>query len=579
MTSKEFEVEEDQSEPFTSVSDRDNLYIIHRGQPPKEHSPFGKVSTKPRWPEKLWTSGQLVYSIKSKEACLGPPTSPDDITLRFDSRFESGNLAKALKLTNDSYHLILEYDHNETGTCQWFYFRVSNVRTTMKYTFYISGFHKETSLFSTGLKCFMYSEKRARKEGISWVHCGSNYSYSVTSRTKFKGKRATVQFRTRFPYDDDVCYLCYALPYTYSDLLHNIHLWSLKAKPGVFQSEILCQSLCGRDVPVLSITSPDSHIPLAGKSCIFLTGRIHPGESNGSFVLHGLIDFLLSDDPIAKYILDYCIVRIVPMLGVDGVVEGSYRVSLMGHDLNRMWTNPNPVLHPEIWKTKNLIAQTAMERPVIVYIDFHGHSSLHGTFAYGCPNTGDAGLRDTEKTLPRLYAFLSDAFSWEHCVFTFPKDRKDAGRIVVRREMGVVQSFTIETSFGGVKAGPYAGMLYDEILWKMLGASCGEAIYHLLIPTASPLFSYVNKELVYFMPNSGKNEKKTEEEKEEVPVRLNEATDDKEVDLAPILKEGMEGHKLRVKKPDSFFKFDVSQIDTKPPKEVVPKWKLMEFNA
>jgi hypothetical protein len=47
MTTKEFDAEEDQSEPFTSVSDRDNLYIIHRGKPPNEHSPFGTISTKP----------------------------------------------------------------------------------------------------------------------------------------------------------------------------------------------------------------------------------------------------------------------------------------------------------------------------------------------------------------------------------------------------------------------------------------------------------------------------------------------------------------------------------------------------
>jgi hypothetical protein len=184
-------------------------------------------------------------------------------------------------------------------------------------------------------------------------------------------------------------------------------------------------------------------------------------------VLHGLIDFLLGDDPIAKFILDHCVVRIVPMMAVDGVVQGSYRISpSIGFDLNRMWKSPSAVGQPVVYCTKELIRKTAMERPIAVYIDFHGHSRTHGTFAFGCPNPTDLGLKDAEKTLPRLFAFLSDKFSWEHCVFSFPKERNDAGRIVVRREMGVVQSFTIETSFGAVKAGPHAGMLYDNLLWK-----------------------------------------------------------------------------------------------------------------
>jgi hypothetical protein len=51
-----------------------------------------------------------------------------------------------------------------------------------------------------------------------------------------------------------------------------------------------------------------------------------------------LIDLLLIDDPMSHFIIGHCIVRIVPMISVDGVVEGSYRISsVIGCALNRMW--------------------------------------------------------------------------------------------------------------------------------------------------------------------------------------------------------------------------------------------------
>lgn len=568
------EIEDDQNDMFTAVSNRDNLYIIHKGKPSKSHSPLTKVNSNPSWPPNLWTTAQLIYDIKKPERNLPPANSPSDTTLRFESRFESGNLSKAYKLAEDSYHLILELDRNKDRACMWFYFGIKNMRKSKTYSFYISGFAKENILFCSGAKIFYYSEKRANEHNISWTHGGTNYGYQITTRLKSNSKRSTLQFQFEFPDDDDEVYFCCALPYTYSDLLRNIENWKKMAKPGVVTSGILCQTLCGRDVPYLEITSPNSSIPLAGKSCIFLTGRIHPGESSGSYVLHGLIDFLLSDHPFANFILDRCIVRIVPMIGIDGVVEGSFRISLMGQDLNRVWDAPNDVMQPVVYQTKSLIKKTAAERPLIVYIDFHGHSKLHGTFAFGCPNPDDIGLRDVEKTLPRLFAFLSEEFSWKNCEFSFPKTRKKAGRIVVRCEIGVVQSFTIEASFGGVSAGRYAGYLYDEILWKKVGADCGIAIYHYLIPTQSPCVSYVNKELDFFgaqNPLGGYNDGKYE-------------SADNETDL--IFQGKIKGHNdnrhVLVNKSEKLFKFkhhqqlmkvDESQISTTPPKILNPKWR------
>mgnify|MGYP001364616265 CR=1 FL=1 len=66
-----------------------------------------------------------------------------------------------------------------------------------------------------------------------------------------------------------------------------------------------------------------------------ITGRIHPGESNSSFMMKGVIDFLVSDDPKASDLRDKFVFKIIPMLNPDGVIIGNYRTSLSGMDLNR----------------------------------------------------------------------------------------------------------------------------------------------------------------------------------------------------------------------------------------------------
>ena len=569
MSSEEDAGEEEQQQEQTPDLDdlKANVHFIIRGKPPVGHSPASVLAKKPKWPAKLWKSGTLIYDLHNESKCLGPPESPNDKTLRFDSKFESGNLAKVFQLGPESYHCILEYDPNASGSCQWFYFKCANTRRAVKYTFYISGFHKGKSLYCNGARIFWYSAKQAYEHGISWSRGGTNYSYQVTKRFKNKKKRASLQFQIKFPYDDDEVCLCYALPYTYSDLLRSIDEWKEMAKPGWLTVEKHCDTEGGRECPILTITNPESAVKESDKKCVFITGRIHPGESNSSYVVHGLIDFLLSDDPAANYILEKTIVKCVPMINIDGVVAGFYRISLHKFDLNRMWTTPDKVMHPVVYETKRLIKEIATKREIAIYIDFHGHSRLHGTFAYGCPNDDDPIMRNKEKTYPRVVSFLSDAFSWNHCVFSFPKERKAAGRIVVRTEVDVINSFTIETSFGGVYAGPRSGLLYDEPLWKEIGGKCGLGIYHILIDQHSPLVSYADNEIAFMCPKP-------------VPLSMNAEVKHVDVEYPEQKQEDTKPQKRNIffdMTPGSFLTVDADSLSAKTEKVTAPVWAQGQF--
>jgi len=83
-----------------------------------------------------------------------------DNTLLFESRFESGNLAAALKVSDYDFHLLLQNDVNTSGHTQWFFFRASNV-VSGPVRFNMLNLCKPDSLYNEGMKVLVYSEKKA----------------------------------------------------------------------------------------------------------------------------------------------------------------------------------------------------------------------------------------------------------------------------------------------------------------------------------------------------------------------------------------------------------------------------------
>jgi murein tripeptide amidase MpaA len=68
-----------------------------------------------------------------------------------------------------------------------------------------------------------------------------------------------------------------------------------------------------------------------------LTSRVHPGESMVSYLVEYVIDFLIGNSVEARILRENFVFYVVPMLNIDGVVNGNYRVNLAGVDLNRQY--------------------------------------------------------------------------------------------------------------------------------------------------------------------------------------------------------------------------------------------------
>ena len=98
-----------------------------------------------------------------------PRQQKADNTLQFESRFESGNLRRAVQVGEYEYDLILKYDYGTTNYTQWFYFKVSNTRRDQTYKFNIINLIKPESSYNQGMRPLLYSTKEADgMSGIGW---------------------------------------------------------------------------------------------------------------------------------------------------------------------------------------------------------------------------------------------------------------------------------------------------------------------------------------------------------------------------------------------------------------------------
>ena len=64
---------------------------------------------------KSMRSGQMGKLVQMAPQQFYKPTGPEDKTLVFESRFESGNLLAAIKVTENEYDLVLQNDINTNG--------------------------------------------------------------------------------------------------------------------------------------------------------------------------------------------------------------------------------------------------------------------------------------------------------------------------------------------------------------------------------------------------------------------------------------------------------------------------------
>lgn len=104
----------------------------------------------------------------------------------------------------------------------------------------------------------------------------------------------------------------------------------------------MCKTLAGVDCEILTVTEKGDFEVMQKKKAVVISARVHPGEVVGSWMMRGVLFFITDpDNEEARMLREKFIFKIIPMLNPDGVINGNYRCSLAGCDLNRRWKTPH----------------------------------------------------------------------------------------------------------------------------------------------------------------------------------------------------------------------------------------------
>ena len=401
-----------------------------------------------------------------------------DRTLVFESRFESGNLAMASKLSEFEYNLLLQSDINSKGHTQWFFFSVENTTPNLNIKFNILNFAKSDSLYNDGMKILVYSNKAQESLNCGWVRGGESIKYYSNGIVK-EGSASlktysSLSFTYQFVYNDDKVFFAYSLPYTYSSLQGLLDSYeSDSVRSQFFHRKTLCKSIGGNRCDYITITNKGTLDEIKNKRAVVISARVHPGETVGSWMMLGVLDFLTSLDPEAQELRSKYIFKIIPMLNPDGVINGNYRCSLVGADLNRRWKNPQFDIHPIIFNLKKLIKTTAESYEIDLICDLHGHSRKQDIFMYGCDYNKNPEIC---RLFPYILSKMSPVFSFEESRFGIQKAKESTLRVSLFKELKIPNVFTLEASFAGASFGKYQNFHYTGGILADMGRDLCKAL-------------------------------------------------------------------------------------------------------
>ncbi len=193
------------------------------------------------------------------------------------------------------------------------------------------------------------------------LDAGATWHWLGAKRSNTDGAPPPDGFRFRFPGDAAEVRFCFAIPYVESNLRQ--FLDRHKGSAGL-RTSMLAKTAKGRSAEVLYLGRLDgpSDYRLA------FTCRHHACESTANFVLEGLMDSILADNPTGRWFREHVAVAAIPFVDKDGVEAGDQGKNRKPHDHNRDYAGDS--IYPTVAAIKKLLPQGSAGR-LDVAIDLH----------------------------------------------------------------------------------------------------------------------------------------------------------------------------------------------------------------
>lgn len=162
-------------------------------------------------------------------------------------------------------------------------------------------------------------------------------------------------------------------------------------------------------------------------------------------MVEGMIKKLVSPpDEHTQWLLENYIVKIYPMVNIDGVIYGNFRCDITGFDLNRRWKDTSKLMHPQIHEIKRKITLYRSRFKIECCYDLHGHSKNYNIFCYSCKDN-----LHTCRLLPLIISKINPNFHFPSCTFGISKYKETTARAAIYKLIKTENVLTIESSFFG----------------------------------------------------------------------------------------------------------------------------------
>ena len=296
-----------------------------------------------------------IYLISAIAACSNP-------TIKLSADFDHGSLGEMVEIKPGYFKGSTRHWLKRDGIGDqyyWFYFNADHVKgrkITLELNELVGVYRGGQHLVYTDYTRPVYSYDRENWQRIADV------SYDSATHT----------FVFTHTFTSEPVWIAYAHPYPLQKLENFVS--GLSGNRWVNMVE-LGRSEEGRSIDMLTITDPA--VPDAGKKTILLMAMQHAGEDAGTYLIEGLVDFLISDGDKADAARKNFIYKVVPIMNPDGVFHGTSRYNLAMEDLNNIWVNDD-LAQPEVTSVKSWTeAWFAEGKTIDLFIDVHNHSQFN----------------------------------------------------------------------------------------------------------------------------------------------------------------------------------------------------------